>query len=197
PRLTLQAGSYGEYVQVDYTPANDGSHDAVTAEVVNYHGERFQDGRLRFLLSNQPGTVQVTGGDLLQTDRSGEFLVCYVKVDIGASSSQTVSVALDTLSSASGNTPSVLTLGPNRPNPFNPSSELFFSLPADGPMRLAIYDQRGFEVAVLVDGFRTAGDHQVTWHGRNDHGQEMPSGIYLARISAGREVRTRKLVLAR
>jgi len=197
PRLTLQAGSYGEYVQVDYSPDNDGSHDAVTAEVTNYHGERFQNGRLRFLLSNQPGTLQVTGGELLQTDRTGEFLVCYVKVDIGASSSQTVAVALDTLSSAAENTPAVLTLGPNRPNPFNPTTELFYSVPHAGPVQLVIYDQRGREVTVLVDEFQTGGDHHVKWHGRDNLGQEMPSGVYLARITAGREVQTRKLVLAR
>ena len=54
------------------------------------------------------------------------------------------------------------------PNPFNPSTRLRFALADPGHVRLTVYDVAGQRVAVLLDGHRPAGRHQVTWAGRDD-----------------------------
>jgi hypothetical protein len=59
-------------------------------------------------------------------------------------------------------------------------------------VRLAVYDVLGREVAVLVDGERPAGRHEAVLDGRM-----LPSGVYLVRLAAGGEVRTRAVTLAR
>ncbi len=90
-----------------------------------------------------------------------------------------------------------LRLDPNRPNPFNPQTTLSFSLPIDGEARLAVYDVAGRHIATLVDGPLVAGEHTASWDGRRDDGTPVASGTYVARLEAGGEERTFKVVLAK
>lgn len=86
-------------------------------------------------------------------------------------------------------------LEPNVPNPFNPRTEIAFSLPMDGPVRLDVYDAVGRQVHTLVDGFRSAGRHVVSWNGADDAGRPAPAGVYLYRLEQGATVITRKMTL--
>ncbi len=197
PRPTLAAGATGSVLRVTYTPANDGTNETVTAQVVNGHAERFQDGLLRVLMPHAAG-YRVTGGTLEQVDASGSATVCYVGVDVPAASSRTVTVEVDLTDVPPGNpVPAGVQLAPARPNPFNPLTELRYELARSAAVRLAIFDLQGREVAVLVQGTRDEGAHTVRWDGRDDRGQDVPSGIYLARLEALGQVRVQKLVLAR
>jgi hypothetical protein len=84
-----------------------------------------------------------------------------------------------------------------RPNPFNPRTTIAYTLPVGRQVRLDLYDLRGRRVARLAHGPRAAGEHAITWDGRDGTGRELPSGVYLARLVTGGAVTTRKLVLAR
>jgi hypothetical protein len=143
------------------------------------------------------GGYLVSGGSLLQVDESGPYAVCYVEVDIPANGSRTVTVTLDTTDASPRATAPVLRLDPGQPNPFNPLTDLSFSLPRATTARLSIYDLRGREVRVLIDSPQPSGEQRVRWDGRDRHGKEVPSGVYLARLAVDGEVRTQKLVLAR
>jgi len=68
------------------------------------------------------------------------------------------------------------------PNPFNPETELVFSLASPGRVELAVYDLAGRAVRTLVDGARPAGNHRAAWRGDDDSGRSVPSGVYLAVI---------------
>ncbi|MFH1861208.1 MAG: FG-GAP-like repeat-containing protein [bacterium] len=63
------------------------------------------------------------------------------------------------------------------PNPLNPSATLRFALPAAASVRLTVYDISGREIAVLVDDWCDAGDHQAVFDG-----SKLTSGIYFYRI---------------
>ena len=82
------------------------------------------------------------------------------------------------------------------PNPFNPETQLTFSLPSPGEVSLIIYDIAGRETAVLVDGIMPGGINSLKWNA-----SDMPSGIYFARLDylPGAETRqhssVKKLVL--
>jgi hypothetical protein len=78
------------------------------------------------------------------------------------------------------------------PNPFNPTTDLRFSLAEAGPTRLVVYDVTGREVALLVDGTLEAGSHEYRFEASH-----LPSGVYLARLTAGRFIATRRIVLAK
>jgi hypothetical protein len=92
----------------------------------------------------------------------------------------------------------LLALHQNRPNPFNPSTTISFTLPAECAVRLDVYDVSGRLVARLIDGARqSAGSHEVEWNGRDASGRAAASGIYVCRLTAGRETISRKMVLLR
>ena len=93
--------------------------------------------------------------------------------------------------------PRELVLYQNFPNPFNPSTQIKFSLPAAAPARLAIFDMLGREVRVLHDGSLDAGVHQVTWDGRSSIGIPVPSGVYFCRLVQGGRQLSQKLLLVR
>ena len=64
-------------------------------------------------------------------------------------------------------------------------------------MRLAIYDAQGRCVRVLVNGLKEPGREVVRWDGRDGFGRQQRNAVYLARMVAGGNTWTRKLVLAR
>jgi hypothetical protein len=88
-------------------------------------------------------------------------------------------------------------LSPAWPNPFNPRTELAFTLPVAGRARLSLHDARGALVRTLVDGDLAAGMHRPTWDGTDEAGRPAASGAYFARLEAGGAVESVKLVLVR
>jgi len=81
------------------------------------------------------------------------------------------------------------------PNPFNPRVDFDFDLPRTADIRLAIFDLRGRQVAVLLDERLEPGTHRTHWDGRGSDGRAVASGIYLAIIDNGQERSSRKIVL--
>jgi hypothetical protein len=86
--------------------------------------------------------------------------------------------------------PDAVALHPNYPNPFNPSTEIRFELPAGAEVRLVVYDLTGKEVAVLVDGFREAGRYRVAFDG-----SRLASGVYLYRLETPGRALMKRMVL--
>ncbi len=81
-------------------------------------------------------------------------------------------------------------LDQNFPNPFNPSTKISFSLPADGATTLHIFDSNGKLVQTLVDGQMNRGLYNFTFDG-----SKLASGVYFARLTSGKLVSTQKMVL--
>ena len=82
------------------------------------------------------------------------------------------------------------TLSQNYPNPFNPTTQIRYSVPQTSLISLKVYTLLGEEVATLFIGNREAGQYEATFNGA-----EVPSGIYLVRMSAGSFSETRKMIL--
>ena len=76
------------------------------------------------------------------------------------------------------------------PNPFNPATEIRFTLPQSARVALRVYDIAGRQVAVLADGLHAAGEHRAHFDGA-----DLPSGLYFARLDAGSYRATQKLML--
>lgn len=94
--------------------------------------------------------------------------------------------------------PDGLDLAQNSPNPFNTWTTIGFDLPRRGDCRLSIYDLRGRRVrALLIQADLPPGRHRVAWDGTDEAGGAAASGVYLYRLRAGDETRTRRLVLAK
>jgi subtilisin family serine protease len=91
--------------------------------------------------------------------------------------------------------PGCFALHANHPNPFNPATTIAYDLPEAVDVQLVIYDVRGESIRSLVSGARPAGHHSVLWDGRNDRGENVTSGVYFCRFTAGGSVQSRKMVL--
>ncbi len=83
----------------------------------------------------------------------------------------------------------------NFPNPFNPSTEIRFDLPAPAQVRLTVYNLLGAEVATLVQGELPGGHHTVTWDGKDHNGNAVASGIYFYRLKAADYAAQKKMIL--
>ena len=79
------------------------------------------------------------------------------------------------------------------PNPASGRATVGFSVAEAGPVRLAVYDALGREVAVLVDRGVSAGRHEAVFDGPS-----LVAGTYLVRLStAGGAIATQRLTLLR
>jgi hypothetical protein len=83
-------------------------------------------------------------------------------------------------------------LAQNFPNPFNPTTQISYSLPSSGPVLLTVHNLLGQVVATLVDQVKSAGSHSVTFAA---HG--FPSGMYFYRLSTLGGNLTRTMMLVR
>lgn len=90
-----------------------------------------------------------------------------------------------------------LELQPPAPNPLEAGTLFRFTLPRSGPAELAIFDVSGRRIRALAATSLTAGEHALTWDGRNGEGSRVAAGIYWARLESGRESRVQKVVVRR
>jgi hypothetical protein len=88
--------------------------------------------------------------------------------------------------------PKTFALFQNFPNPFNPTTIINYQLPSNSHVSLKIYDVLGREVATLVNEQQGAGYYGVNFDAGN-----LPSGVYFYRISAGKFVSVKKLVVVK
>lgn len=88
--------------------------------------------------------------------------------------------------------PRVFSLSQNFPNPFNPSTQIAFSIPRSGYTTLKVYNILGHEVAVLMTEKLPVGKYKVNW---NSNG--LPSGLYFYRLQSSEFVDTKKMILLR
>ncbi|MYF91912.1 MAG: T9SS type A sorting domain-containing protein [Gemmatimonadetes bacterium] len=93
--------------------------------------------------------------------------------------------------------PTHFALAPAFPNPFNGSTQITYTLAAESPVELRVYNALGQAVRTLLRQQREAGTHQIYWDGRDDQGRALASGTYLLIMRAGAVRQTTKMLLLR
>ena len=83
-------------------------------------------------------------------------------------------------------------LGQNYPNPFNPSTVIEFEILQDAEVEVIVYNLEGKEIALLHNGFLSSGVHKFDFNG-----SELPSGIYLYKVSTPQFTQSKKMILAK
>lgn len=130
-----------------------------------------------FFVNGQDGWAVGSGGLILHTTHG-----------FGKTGSK---VQLNTAVHGSESTvPSVFSLDPVFPNPFNPETTINFTLAKRDHAELKVFDVLGKEVGTLVDGELNAGTHTAIFDGTR-----LASGVYFLRLTSGSSVQTVKAVL--
>jgi len=87
--------------------------------------------------------------------------------------------------------PTEFALGRNYPNPFNPSSNITYSIPAESRVTLSVFNTLGEKLATLVNGLQSAGTRTVVFDAAG-----LPGGVYFYRLTVGNSTsETRKMVV--
>jgi hypothetical protein len=91
--------------------------------------------------------------------------------------------------------PGRIELEQNYPNPFNSTTSVRFVLASEGEATLAVYNLLGQKVRTLAKGRLLAGASVITWDGRDDHGRDLATGVYVYRLEIGSQVLAKKLLM--
>ena len=91
--------------------------------------------------------------------------------------------------------PQGFALGPNYPNPFNPSTVIPYQLPSATHVRLDVFNVLGQHIATLVDAEQPVGFHTAQWDATDAAGQAMAAGVYFYRLTVGGGQQTQRMVL--
>ncbi len=141
------------------------------------------------------------GGNSWSSDQSGTNLSLY-KVDFCDSLNGWIIGQYGTIlhTSSGGQTwveeprqisvPSLFSLHPNYPNPFNSSTTISYSLPTSGNIDLKVFDLQGREISTLDQGYRRAGNYKL-----NFDSKALSSGNYFIRLSEGQTTVTKKMIV--
>jgi hypothetical protein len=212
-----------DFSLVGYTLAGDQAAPAVTL-TSPVGGENFAPGAdldVTWNHSDDIGvvhaevTLSLDGGDTFDIEMAAGALngdlqwsipgiastTCRIRVtvyDVAGNSTSSISPAdfsIDATSPVPDALASTFALAQNAPNPFNPRTEIKFSLSAAGDTELAIYNIEGKLVRKLVTDVLEAGSHTVFWDGDNTRGAKVASGLYFYRLTTKEGTLTRKMTL--
>lgn len=106
-------------------------------------------------------------------------------------------VAVTTVGERSSGVPTEFAMQQNYPNPFNPETTINYQLPSPDHVRLVIFSALGQEVRRLIDRSQPAAYHTVVWDGRDEAGNQLPSGIYFYRLETSKFTAMKKMVLTK
>lgn len=93
------------------------------------------------------------------------------------------------------NLPKQFELTGNYPNPFNPSTSIMYSIPEEMQVALIIYDVLGREVKTLVSENMKPGTYNTVWHGDDNHGAKVTSGIYIYKLKGNNSTSVKKMIM--
>ncbi|MDD4156739.1 MAG: choice-of-anchor J domain-containing protein [Candidatus Cloacimonetes bacterium] len=86
-------------------------------------------------------------------------------------------------------------LNGNYPNPFNPTTNISFSLAKDTNVKLNIYNIKGQKVKTLINKKINAGQHVIVWDGKDSHNNQAASGVYFYRFETDNYKKINKMML--
>ncbi len=89
----------------------------------------------------------------------------------------------------------VTALKSNYPNPFNPSTTIYYSIQEAGDVQIGIYNSKGQLVKTLVNASKASGSYSVVWTGKDELGNPVSSGVYYYKMISGKYSNTRKMLL--
>ncbi len=198
--LASQAPVHGLQVELEYDSSRLKPVEA-SAEVGVY--QHAHDGKVTYVFNsfdNIPlalSTAPVFRFELIDAgEKSDEMKISLAEVVSADERGDLQKTAIGNSVSSTRFVPKQFALHQNFPNPFNPETTLRFDLPNGGKVDIEIYNVLGQRVRRLLSAQDfEAGQHSLKWHGRDDSGHQLASGVYVVRLRSAGFVKSRKLML--
>jgi len=113
----------------------------------------------------------------------------------GGYESDPVEIIFEQVNTGNSLIPVTTALIGNYPNPFNPETNISFSLKEAENVSLEIYNVKGEKVRTLINGHLDIAYYDIIWNGKNDYGQNIASGIYFYKFQTSDYSKIRKMIL--
>jgi len=91
----------------------------------------------------------------------------------------------------------IFSIAQNHPNPFENHTAIQYNMTGNSDVRISVYDILGDNIAVLFQGSKKTGIHEITWDGIDGRGEKCPSGVYYCEFKIEGSVKIIKLLLLR
>jgi len=211
----------GEWIIYMLDSFGDGGHQ-VTDGIVTFISETIEIGMVDGLVSDSGGTpipeaVITVSNIATMADDLGEFsfdilsgnytFTCEAEgYEVATIDEEVLTGALTSLDfqlteiTGTNDIPTLNTaLHSNYPNPFNPVTNIAYSVKEAGIVTLEVYNIKGQLVKTLVNELKETGTHTVTWSGTDNSNKSVSSGVYFYKMVAdsniGRYTSTKKMIL--
>ncbi|MBN1186115.1 MAG: carboxypeptidase regulatory-like domain-containing protein [Bacteroidales bacterium] len=194
------SGYYGSVV-IDGKPASIGSEVIMNLEgsTDTYIGITRENGEFGLLCipASNKNEQETENKVIMKVKVAGAIFPIKYSSIWKSGENQKVNINLSTKPDDESNKYLTYNLLQNYPNPFNTNTQIQYSIPTDGFVKIQVYDPRGQLVNTLINGFKSKGHYTITWNGKNNQGFVLPTGIYFCRMSVtGHEI-IRKLLFIR
>jgi hypothetical protein len=188
---SVAAGALAFEARIQQAPSDVELSDAASGAgmELKWHAE---GDRLRILVYSMNGSSLPPGSQTIITVRGTRPEI------IGSQASDEAGRVLTVSQKVTAALPVAFDLDENYPNPFNPETEIRFTLHVPATVSLSIFNVLGQEVARLIDEEAlAAGPYQFRWLARDQRGASLTSGVYLYRLTADGYSESRKMLLLR
>jgi hypothetical protein len=150
-----------------------------------------------FATTNQSGQYCIAFlGDETYTFKATKMYYESYQIDVNPAEETMIDVVIGSILTGNEDVVKPLMVGlDNYPNPFNPETNIRFSIVDDCHAELSIYNVKGQKVRSLVDEKVEAGWHQVSWNGENELGESVSTGVYFMRLETPKQTVSRKINL--
>ena len=138
-----------------------------------------------------------TIGNMVIDDIEGRHFDGFIVAGSHGNGIYSATISSDELSIDEPLSPSEFSVGFNYPNPFNPSTTIPFSLNETQNITIKIFDISGREVMNLFAGQKDIGSHTIRWNGKDNLGNDLPSGMYIYQLKGNNSKVNRKMHLIR
>ncbi|MFC1552380.1 T9SS type A sorting domain-containing protein [Candidatus Latescibacterota bacterium] len=140
-------------------------------------------------------TVQKGQDNFTDTSIPVDNVAYYYWLQAVSDDGSSVKVEAEYILTGIENNPYVFKVSAPFPNPFNPKTTIEYEIPSECKVKLVVYDILGKEVSVIQDGIMSAGVHISVWNGMNRKGNIVSSGIYIIKLKAGNNIKSKKVFL--
>ncbi len=185
----IASGVSSRFYEISVTPQNAGSNSSYNASLRLYYSDDdiqgINESNLKLVRLTNDGWIYVGGA----VNTSENYMEANNVHDVGIFAFADPE-SITNVDSDGKSLVNEFALKKNYPNPFNPVTNIRYSIPQRSTVTLKVYDILGNEVATLVNEERPAGEYEIEFNA-----SKLSSGIYFYRLIAGEFSETKKLVL--
>lgn len=151
-----------------------------------------------FIPATNSSQMQVYVYNDLEVSESGTYYYWLENLDMDGSNAfhGPTSINVSLQNQGTPNIPIIQGISSVYPNPFNPSLSIKCGMQRSGHASVEVFNLRGQKVRSLLNGNKDSGAFTLTWDGKDQQGNKLPSGVYLVRMNTGGTSSQRKVVMS-